>query len=209
MTNITPEPAGQQTPQESTESKKPDDAPAFKLSKKQKGLGLAALFAATALIPGPLGMPVRGLFGAAAEAPGMIYMMHKDEEMYLGNPKVADARNGTWTVDAAPYSNATEKDGIRFTVTPSLLDQAWSTANGKGKFRPEIVTAPIAPMRDGEMKKYKVTYHGTLRSLFESGPKDAVLLDVKEVPPEPPKTARSGIPFAWPPGTWNKAFSPF
>jgi hypothetical protein len=208
MADTAPQPAGSKTAQESTVPAAPAHEPALKWTKTTKALALAGIFAASAAVPGPVGMPARGLAGAIAEAPGMVYMLHKDEPMYLSNPEY-DVRSHTWSVKAVPYSNADYKnEGIRLTVKPSLLNQAWSSAKGQGLFRPDVVVAPIAPMPRGTRAEYKVTYHGTVHSLFEAGPKDGVLLAVNEVPPGP-KTARSGIPFAWPPGTWDKAFSPF
>jgi hypothetical protein len=202
MTDIAPEPAGQKTPQEST------DHPLVKkshMSRAVKALALAGIFAASAAVPGPVGVPARSVGSAVSDTVGMVYMTHKDDQMYLSDLKLVDPRNDTWQVKALPYSNADwNKEGTLFTMKGSVLNQAWAKVNGQGRFDPNSVAASIDP----KQAEYKVTYYRTGASLFQSGPKEAELLSATPVPQEP-KTVRSGIPFAWPPGTWDKAFTPF
>ena len=201
MTDIAPEPAGQKTPQEST------DHPLVKkshMSRAVKALALAGIFAASAAVPGPVGVPARSVGTAISDTVGMTYLMHKDDYVFMGDAHMIDARKNTWEVKALPYSNADwNKEGILFTVKGSVLNQAWAKANGHDGFVPDRVTGAIGP----NQAEYKVTYYETGASLLKSGPKEAELLAVERVP-DAPKT-HSGIPFAWPPGTWDKAFTPF
>lgn len=178
------------------------------LRSHEKALLFGAIFLASAAIPGVNGMPARATLDVAGEIPGMLYMMHKNEAFYLSAPQLADARTNTWTISGRPADVfAPKKDTVLFTVKATPLKQAWSLATRHAAFTPSQVIASISPK---EEKRYRVTYHNATFSFMQAaGHKQAELLEVKEMPPDPPQPQRSGIPTALPGTAFRAAFSPF
>jgi hypothetical protein len=182
-------------------------------SKKSKragtaiAAGLAAAFLASAAVPGAIGTPARGLLDIATEGPAMIYTTQKDDIFYIDRAKMHyDAAAKAWTIDATIIpDDGTHPGAMRFIVEESVMHNAWSRKEKHTSFDPPKIVSAIA---QGE-GRYAVTYHSLPFAFLKAAkPPEAELLDVKPSP-EPPKTARSGIPFAWPPGMWDRAFSPF
>lgn len=153
--------------------------------KRAKAMILSTAFAASALVPGVVGMPARTVINAVTEpvmdGARMATMMHRDEIMYLNDQHIANADENLWVVKGTTNPGGSVDDAVLFYVKPSLAHDIWSWVNkGNPMFIPDQVVAPVAP---GANNMYRVTYYGVrwrLATWLQAYPQ---LLDVQAISP--------------------------